>query len=89
MKDINNIWNNIIKHAGETFYTARGLEFAYEVVNDHTIRPYRDGETRWDLSKNLFEKALAFTSYSGKEFNNAIIGSSYVRGILEDIRIKD
>ena len=87
MRDINYIWNKILEHAGEAFYTSRGLEFTYEVLDDHTIRPYRDGETRWDLSKNLFEKALQFSSFSGKEFNNTIIGSSYVRGILEDRRI--
>ena len=86
--NIDSIWNNILRHEGEVFFTARGLEFTYEVINETTIRPFRDGESRWDLSKNLFEKALKFNGdYSSKEFNNTIIGSSYVRGLLEDRRI--
>ena len=87
--DINSVWNNILKHDGETFETARGLEFTYVVIDENNIQPYRDGETRWKLSKNLFEKALKFPkyAYSSKEFNNTIIGSSYVRGLLEDSRI--
>lgn len=86
--NIDSIWNLIKMHAGEKFYTATGLEFTYVVIDENKIRPYRDGETRWELSKNLFEKALAYVgNFSSKEFNNKIIGSSYVRGILEDSRI--
>ena len=87
--NIQNIWNNILEHAGETFTTVTGLKFTYVVVDDHTIRPYRDGNTRWDLSKNLFEKALSFSpsEYSSAKFNNSIIGSAYVRALLLDKRI--
>lgn len=86
--DIERIWQNIKQHEGEIFETVSGLEFTYVLVDDHTIKPYRDGESRWDLSKNLFEKALKYRgNYSSKEFNNRIIGSSYVRGLLEDKRI--
>lgn len=82
------IWNNIKRHAGEKFYTVTGLEFTYVLIADNKIKPYREGETRWELSKNLFEKALAYKGdFSSKEFSNKIIGSSYVRGILEDPRI--
>ena len=86
--DIERIWNNIKLHEGEVFHTATGLEFTYVLVGDHTIRPYRDGETRWELSKNLFGKALDYHGrFTSKEFNNKIVGSSYVRGLLEDKRI--
>lgn len=84
---IDEIWQNIISHEGETFYTAKGLPFTYVVINDHEIVPYRGKETRWALSKNLLNKALDFKVFSGKEFNNSIIGSSYVRSLLEDRRI--
>ncbi len=87
--NINSVWNNILKHEGEVFETVTGLEFTYVVVDENNIVPYRDGETRWKLSRNLFEKALKFSKYeySSKEFNNTIIGSSYIRGLLEDSRI--
>ena len=84
---IDELWNKILKYEGEIFFTATGLKFTYVVINDHQIVPYRDGKTRWKLSKNLFAKALEFPQYSGTEFNNKIIGSSYVAGILNDDRI--
>ena len=86
---INRIWNKIIKHAGEEFETVSGLPFTYIVRDDHTIIPIRNGEHKWPLSKNLFEKALTYSDYSSQEFNNKIIGSSYARGLLEDKRIVD
>lgn len=87
--NISTVWNNILAHEGETFETATGLEFTYVVLDDKNIQPYRDGQIRWKLSKHVFEKALEFRrcDYSSKEFNNTIIGSSYVRGLLEDPRI--
>ncbi len=85
---IDELWNKIVELEGETFYTATGLEFTYEVIDDHRIQPYRNGKTRWVLSKNLFDKAMKFPKYSGSEFSNAIIGSSYVAGILNDKRIR-
>lgn len=87
MMRIDELWNKIIKLEGETFYTATGLKFTYVVIDDHQIQPYRDGKARWKLSKNLFAKALEFPKFSGSEFNNAIICSSYVAGILNDDRI--
>lgn len=84
---INELWNKILELEGKEFYTATGLKFTYVVIDDHQIQPYRDGKTRWKLSKNLFSKALEFPKYSGADFNNSIIGSSYVAGILNDNRI--
>ena len=86
--DIGQVWNKILELEGETFYTTTGLEFTYEVVNDHEIIPYRNGDPKWKLSKEVFKKALTFPTFSGKEFTNKIIGSSYVAGILNDLRLR-
>ena len=51
---IDELWKSIVELEGETFYTVNGLAFTYEVIDDHQIQPYRDGRTRWKLSKNLF-----------------------------------
>lgn len=85
--NIEKIWQNVKVFEGETFYTVTGLKFTYKLIDNNTIRPFRNGSTKWDLSKNLFCKALSFPSYRGAKFNHTIIGSSYVRGILEDNRI--
>lgn len=71
---INELWEKILKLEGEEFYTATGLMFTYVVIDGYHIQPYRDGKTRWKLSKNLFAKAIEFPKYSGTEFNNTIIG---------------
>jgi hypothetical protein len=85
--NIDAIWKRIIELEGETFYTARGLAFTYKVIDKDKIMPYRDGNTRWTINKNLIEKAMTFPKYSGTEFNKTIIASSYVAGILNDKRI--
>ena len=87
MKNIEKVWQNILAHEGETFYTVSGLPFIYVVENENRIRPYREGDKRWALTKQVFEKALSFPDFSSKDFSNKIIGSAYVRGILEDPRI--
>jgi hypothetical protein len=84
---IESIWNDILKHEGEIFQTARGIRFTYKVLNDHEIQPYVGDKSRWKLSKEVFNKALEFPKFSGTEFSKKIIGSSYVAGILNDKRI--
>ena len=86
--DIEQVWSRILDLEGETFQTATGLEFTYEVVSNHEIVPYRDGDPKWKLSKDVFKKALEFSKFFGGEFNQKIIGSSYVAGILNDYRIR-
>lgn len=88
MNNINSIWENIIRHEGDVFYTVTGLEFTYEVIGN-AIQIYRDEKHgQKTISKNNFEKALSYQQYDSKEFSNKIWGPSYVRGILEDYRIK-
>ena len=85
--DIDTVWERIVELEGETFYTATGLLFTYKVLNDHTIKPYRDGKSRWSISKALIKKAMEMPMWGGTEFNKTIIASSYVAGILNDERI--
>lgn len=87
MKNIESVWQNILAHEGETFYTVTGLPFTYVVESENKIRPYRGNGKRWELTKELFEKALSYSDFSDKNFYKKIVGPSYVRGILEDSRI--
>lgn len=88
MENINFVWENIKKHEGEIFYTVKGLEFTFE-VSGNTIKICRDGTSGpKQISKNYFEKALEYKRYDCKDFRNKIWGHSYVRGMLEDKRIK-
>lgn len=87
MKNIETVWQNILAHEGETFYTVSGLPFIYVVESENKIRPYRDNNKRWVLTKQVFQKALEYSDYSDANFSKKIVGPSYVRGILEDSRI--
>ena len=77
----------LVELEGEIFYTATGLPFTYKVIDDHQIKPYREGKSRWTISKALIEKAMAQPRWNGTEFNKTIVASSYVAGILNDARL--
>ena len=87
--NIEAIWKRMKEFEGETYYTVSGLPYTYEFINENNIQPIRDGDGKWIMSKNLFEKALLLIHGSKKEFNHRIIGSSYAYGILTDNRINN
>lgn len=87
LENIDSVWKRIIELEGETFYTATGSPFTYKVISDHQIKSYRDGKSRWTISKALIEKAMEQPRWNGTEFNKTIVASSYVGGILNDRRL--
>jgi len=46
MKNIETVWQNILAHEEETFYTVLGLPFTYVVENNNRIRPYRENSEK-------------------------------------------
>ena len=85
--NIDDVWKKVVELEGEIFHTATGLPFTYKVIDDHQIKPYREGKSRWTISKALIEKAMAQPRWNGAEFNKTIVASSYVAGILNDARL--
>ena len=85
-RDFDIIWSAIVAHEGETFQTTRNLEFTYTVKGNGIIS---SRATTAFLSKENIENAyLNIDVYTSTQFNQKIIGSSYVRAILRDPRIK-
>ena len=79
------IWNNIINHAGEQFFTKTNLPFTYSIVNNSVV-PDR---TKYPLAKSNFEKAAEITPLEGPgQINNPVRGPAYVYAILTDKRIR-
>lgn len=79
------IWNKILAHAGEKFYTKTGLPFVYSVVGDCVI-PDR---TNYPLDISNFKKAAALPRLEGPgQISNLVRGPSYVFSILTDERIR-
>ena len=79
---IDRVWNNILKHEGEPFYTVTNIEYRY-VVKDNYILVNDDPRRR--ISKANFEKALEIVNPTPSKIN--LRGQSYIYGIITDSRI--
>ena len=79
------IWENIIRLAGEEFYTKTKLPFRYRVVGD-TVIPDRTG---FPLDKSNFRKAAEVKNLTGPgKLPDSVMGPSYVYAIMTDKRIR-
>ena len=84
--NIDQVWANIRRHEGETFYTITHIEYTY-VVKDNYILINND--SRRKITKINFAKALKIQNPTCSKIGNAgIWGPSYVYGIITDSRIK-
>lgn len=86
---MNEIWQNIIDHAGENFRKKRGGEFQYEVLNDR-IRIIGNVDYR-NITLQNFLSAYQYGHVDGpgvyRQVNDPIYGPSYVWSLLHDERI--
>ena len=83
--DFETIWNEIIAHEGETFHTpSKGIPFAY-VVKDDCIFVSNAPLTR-NTKNNIRRAYEIIDTCSRTESSHTIIGSSYVRALLETFR---
>ena len=88
MANIDEIWERIVKHMGETFHTKGRLPFTYE-VHGNVFHPIRTGgKIRRQIPRTDFEKALKLVPFDGPGIvRNIVQGSSYVWAVLHDPRI--
>jgi hypothetical protein len=88
--DIDVLWENIIKHADEKFYTSKGIEFTYSLLNANTIMPMNvNGSRLRPISKNSIEKVITEQKLP-LQFTTQVQqyqAPSYVYAILTDKRI--
>ncbi len=82
--DFDIIWNNILCHEGETFYTQKKLPFTYKIIDNCVVTDRTD----FKLAKTNFIKAAAIENLTGPgQISKIVMGSSYVFAILKDSRI--
>ena len=81
---IEQVWNRIVEHAGELFYTKNGYPFTYTVRNMGVI-PDRTG---YRIGIRNFEKALQIIDQIDGPgmINDLVRGPAYVYAILKDNR---
>ncbi len=82
--DFNNVWQRIVRHEGEHFTTASGLDMTYKIDGD-MLTPSR---ADFQVDKKSFESAYRNMPVSGPgDMPHDVIGSTYVYAILSDDRI--
>ena len=81
----NEVWNRIVTHHGEAFYTKTGKLFTYQIDSNYFL-PSR---TNYRISKNDFEKAFADVPFNGPgDIKWSVRGPAYIWAILHDPRIR-
>lgn len=86
MNNIDSVWNKIIAHQGETFYTKSHCECSYK-VNGNSIKL---NNTNRSIPKSNIEKAIKIPNPSLCELREMNLqGASYIFAIITDNRIKD
>lgn len=88
MSNVDDVWERIRQHAGESFTTVTGLPFTYAVPGNY-LRITRSGhEINRSLSRTNFAKAVAMMPAEGPGELKGRQGQSYTWAILMDPRIK-
>ena len=83
--NFSNIWNRIVQHAGEDFYTVTNIRFTYQISCNSVITD----RTTYPLAQSQFEKAYNLGELKNpSQINKLVRGPSYVYAILTDARIK-
>ena len=82
--DIESVWSRIVSHAGEVFYTKRGIPYTYHIRNHLLILE----NTNRNIPYGNFEKALSVVNPNIVKFEELNLqGPSYIYGIITDKRI--
>lgn len=81
--NIETVWNNIIQHEGEEFYTKTGKPFSYS-INGNVLNP---AHTKRNIPKSNLKTALTRLPLSKTTQLSDLQGYAYIYGILTDERI--
>jgi hypothetical protein len=84
MATFERVWRNILAHAGEQFFTKRGIAFRY-TVDGNAIVPEHTG---YPLHMSQVRLAVDRWPVSGPgQLNDIVRGPSYLYALLADERI--
>lgn len=82
--DIETVWPKIVLHAGEVFYTKRGIPYTYHIRDQALVLE----NTNRSIPYKNFETALNITNPSPSQFTRLNLqGPAYIYGIITDERI--
>jgi hypothetical protein len=84
MPKIDDVWERIVAHGGETFHQIRGGEFTYAVKGQHL----RLSRTNQNVPRSHVEEALALVPLDNTVAVQHLRAPSYIFAILMDERIR-
>lgn len=76
------VWENIVRNAGNEFFTKTGIPFTYHIRNDYIVL----NNTNRTIPRWQVEEAVNIQSDIVSDYNK-YQGYSYLFGILHDSRI--
>ena len=83
--DFEIIWERILRHEGELFFTVTKREFTYRIVGNAVVPEH----TGFSLAKSQFQKAYSMGPLKNPgQISRKVMGPSYVFAILTDSRIR-
>ncbi len=81
---INEVWERIVQHAGQTFSTKRGVEFPYTVSGASLVTSRTDSP----VSQGQLARALELWPADGPgALGSSVGGRTYVWALLNDPRV--
>lgn len=85
MSKYDRIWANIVKHAGEQFYTVKGRPCSYKISGNQIILL----NTTRNIPRSNIERALDVVNPTVSQFERMNLqGPSYIMAIISDPRIR-
>lgn len=79
------IWERILQHEGEPFFTVTKKEFTYRIAGNAVVPEH----TGFPISRNQFVKAYQMGPLNNPgQINRKVMGPAYVFAILTDPRIR-
>jgi hypothetical protein len=84
---IDEIWRNILKNEGNTFYTKTGIDFLYSVNGNSLYPKPSNGSTIFPITKTTLEDAMELMPLRNTVPLQKYKAPSYIYAILTDKRI--
>lgn len=83
--DINELWNEMEKRDGDTFYTSRGLSFIIKQRTCNYFDVYRNGKKIRSISKSDMEFILNHPNEQSSVYSKKMFCASYAASVYYTI----
>jgi len=75
--NLEELWNDILKNEGNTFYTKTKLPFTYKKINNDSIKIYRESDSVGNVTKDTIRFIMDNPDLSRHKYRDVMRTSSY------------